>query len=78
MGLDAKQREQFRVVLEETAKDLARYPAASQERLEAFRRSVPRQRALLRPDQYAAFDEMVQETERRYEQVKRRKARESK
>jgi len=77
VGLDAKQREQFRVLLEEIAQEMANHPPASQERLEVFRRSVPRQRALLHPDQHAAFDAMVQETERRYEQVKRRKSRDS-
>ena len=76
LGLDAKQQEQFRVLLEDLAKDMAKHPPLSQERIEVFRKSVPRQRALLRPQQYAAFDQMVQQTERRFEQFRRKVARE--
>lgn len=76
VGLDVKQQEQFRVLLEEMAQEVAKTPPASQERIDIFRKSLPRQRALLRPDQYAAFDEMVRETERRFEQLRKKRQRE--
>ena len=73
LSLDAKQQEQFRAILEEVAQEMALLTPASNERLEVFKRAVPRQRALLRPDQYPNFDRMVQETERRFERAIRRK-----
>ena len=73
VGLDAKQQEQLRPLLEETANELVKHPPLSQERLDVLRKSAPRQRALLRPDQYAAFDEMIRETERRFEQLMKKR-----
>jgi hypothetical protein len=60
-------------LLEDTAKEMARYPALLEDRLELFRKSVPKQRALLQPNQQPAFDEMVEETERRFEQMRRKR-----
>lgn len=71
--LDAKQQQQFGVLLEELAEGMARIPPGTRERLQLFRESVPRQRALLRPEQYPAFDELVRQTERRFEQSIRRR-----
>ena len=75
LGLDEKQKERFRVLLEDMAKEMAKYPALSQERLEVFRNSLPKQRALLRPDQQPAFEDMTKQTERRFEQMRRKQAR---
>ena len=75
LKLDENQKEQFRTLLEDIAKEMAQHPALSQERLDVFRNSLPEQRALLRPDQHAAFDQMVKETERRFEQMRRRTGR---
>jgi hypothetical protein len=72
LKLDQQQREQFRALLEETAKELAKYPALSQDRLDVFRKSVPKQRALLRTNQYERFDAMVADSERKFEQARRR------
>ena len=75
LALDAKQKEQFRVLLEDVAKEMAKYAPLSQDRLEVFRKNIPKQRSLLRPDQFDAFDEMVKETEARFEQARRKQQR---
>ena len=72
LNLDEEQKEQFRVLLENTAKELAKYPALSQDRLDVFRKSVPKQRALLRTNQYDRFDAMIKDSERKFEQARRR------
>src|SRR5688500_18904096 len=56
LALDTNQQAQFRVLLEEMAVQMAKHSPATQERYDIFRNSLPRQKALLRPDQYDAFD----------------------
>ena len=74
LSLDTNQQVQFRVLLEEMAVQIARHPPASQERYDIFRNSIPLQKALLRPDQYEAFDRVTRQTERRFQQMMRQKA----
>jgi hypothetical protein len=57
----------------EELNELVKYPPLSQERLDVLRKSIPRQRALLRPEQYAAFDGMMQEAERRFELLRKKR-----
>ena len=73
LKLDQKQQEQFGPLLEDIASEMAKHPALSQERLEIFRKFVPPQRALLHTNQLALFDRMVRETERRFEQMGRKR-----
>ncbi len=75
LGLDAGQQAKFRPLLEDIAGQLARFPPASVERREIFLRYVPKMRELLRPDQFAAFDRYVQQSERRHDRVLRRRTR---
>lgn len=69
LGLDEAQQAQFKPVLEEMAERMARLPPGSAERRAVFRETVPRLRPWLRADQQAAFDRMVERTERRYQQL---------
>lgn len=72
VSLDAQQQESMRTIIEEIATEMEIHPHGSRERLEVFHRSVPRMRAALHPDQYAAFDGYVQATTRRFERKIRR------
>ncbi len=60
LGLDAEQQARFRPMLEEMAGQLAVLPPRSRERLEVLRQHSPRLRAVLRPEQAAAFDRMLE------------------
>ena len=73
LGLDASQRAQFRPLLEELTNRMARLPPATPERRGLFHSYVPRMRALLRAEQYAAFDRYVTQSERRFDQAIRRR-----
>ena len=63
VGLDVDQQRRFSPLMEEMANEISRLPPATQERLEVFRRYVPRMVVLLRPDQRPAFDRFVADAE---------------
>ena len=68
LELDADQQRKFAPVLEELAGKLARYAPATPERLREFRSVVPRMATLVHPEQKAAFDRYVRDTEARMSQ----------
>jgi hypothetical protein len=74
LGLDAAQQAQLKPILEDMAENMSRLGPASVERREVFQNHVPRIRALLRSEQLAAFDRLVERTERTYERMIRRRA----
>lgn len=67
-GLDAAQQEQFRPILEDTARRMAALPPNAPQRLEIFRDSVSRLRPLLRAEQLPAFDRAVENAIRTHQQ----------
>lgn len=67
LSLTPEQERQMRVLLEEVAKEMSVLPPDSRERLELFRKSVPRMEGLLKADQMPAFRKYVQERERSFE-----------
>ena len=71
LHLTPEQERQFRALFEEAAREMSRFAAATPERMEAFKRFVPRMEALLQPEQRADFDRYVRDTERRYERLLR-------
>jgi hypothetical protein len=71
LGLDAVQQAKFKPVLEEMAEQLAVLPPRSRERLEVLRQHSPRLREMLRPEQQAAFDRLLEQTRRVIEQAER-------
>jgi len=73
VGLDTSQRARFRPLLEEIAERMARLPPATPERRDLFRSYLPRMRNLLRAEQQAAFERYVKQTERRFDNVIRRR-----
>jgi hypothetical protein len=75
LSLDEQQQRQFAPLLEEMAGELARHPPATQERLEVFRRFFLRMVALLHPNQKAAFDRYVRDTEAKIGQLIRNRNR---
>ena len=72
-GLDDKQREQLRPILEDLALHMNECPPGTRERLNLFRTATPKMRAHLHPEQYQAFDRHVRLTERQFERNIRRR-----
>ena len=73
LRLTPEQEGTLRPLLEEIAQQMSDLPPASHERMEVLRRNRPRIRALLRPEQHAAFDRYVRESEKRFERFMRGK-----
>src|SRR5690349_6277440 len=73
LGLDAAQKSKAQALVEEASEQMAVLPAASPQRREVFRKLVPRIREILRPDQYAVLDRMVDMAERRWARLIRRR-----
>jgi hypothetical protein len=74
VGLDAAQQEKIRPLLEELAKKMEALPPGTPQRLELHQASMPKVRALLRPEQYPAFDREVQESEAKIRRLIRQRA----
>ncbi len=66
LQLDASQSAQIKPLLEAATDQMSQLPVGSPERIEPFRQSVGKVRALLHPEQRNRFDQLVQETVRRY------------
>jgi hypothetical protein len=73
VGLDEKQQGQLRPIVEEMVRLMAPYPPASNERLEVLQRYRPKVAAILRPDQQAAFDRFTEESNRRFNRIRKRR-----
>jgi hypothetical protein len=74
LNLSPEQERPFRALLEDIAREMAPLPRGSTNRLELFRKSVPRMAALLRPDQQATLKRYARETETRFERQAQRRA----
>jgi hypothetical protein len=74
LDLNPAQQRQFRALFEDMAREMSQLPPMSRERLEVFRRHIPRMEALLRPEQRAAFERYVRDTEQRSERVIQRRS----
>lgn len=70
--LSAEQELKIRRMFEEMEDEVSKHPPFSAERMEIFRRYMPRVRAVLDPAQYEAFDRHVQDVERRFQSFRRR------
>ena len=73
LSLDTNQQAQFRVLLEEVAVQMAKHSPGTQQRYDIFRNSIPRQKALLRPDQHEVFERVTRQTDRRFQQLIRQR-----
>ncbi len=73
LRLDSGQREKVSDVIEDAAEQMMTMPTLSPQRREVLRACVPKIRAVLRPDQYAALDQFVELAERRMARMMRRR-----
>jgi hypothetical protein len=71
--LTAQQEEKFRKLFQELEGEISLYPPLSDERLEIFRRTLPRMKELLSPEQRPALDRYARDIERRFEINRRRR-----
>lgn len=74
LKLDANQTEKVKPLLEEAVERISSTAVGSPERITLFLENVAKLRGILRPEQQAELDRLVQETERRHRQLFRGKA----